>query len=178
MSREKRTFVRFSQSSVVSKMARSKITRSKKQSACSRRLAADWARMVRHTSRQIGGDYKAAVASHKMLPQAATKAAVPSARSARWGRCHRVAGTMTEGADRLGADGETVLFRDSLVQPHVFNLISHAHFARLPCHGLCGRVPAVSPAGSVGASQPAAERLPLATRAPSKGKPRELWISI
>ena len=59
-------------------------------------------------------------------------------------------------SDRLGAESETVLCRESLVQPHVFNLISHAHFARLPYHGLCGRVPA----------------------SPSKGKPRDFRFFV
>ena len=37
---------------------------------------------------------------------------------------------------------------------------------------LPGALPQVSPAGSVGASQPAAERCPLDTRAPTKGSSR------
>ena len=44
----------------------------------------------------------APVASHQMLPQAATQAAVPSARSARWGRWQPEG--LTEGVDRLGAE--------------------------------------------------------------------------
>ena len=49
------------------------------------------------------------------LPQAATKDAVPSARSARWGRWQPEG--LTEGADRLGADGENRMVASASRRP-------------------------------------------------------------
>ena len=62
-----------------------------------------------------------------MLPQAATKDAVPSARSARWGRWQPEG--LTEGVDRLGANGKVVLCHQRCAtvgfKPHPSSRLRH-----------------------------------------------------